>query len=199
MSGEYSLGFIELNQKGEGKITIEDFGSDYLSLTIMPIAKNKTTGFTDSEPVRYFSWTASTREKEEQEGGIIPEVPNNISLPKPISDMSDQEVDALIAQVEESIAFLRGGSRTCTITQDLYFGMQNNKQVECLQEFLKAQGPDIYPEGLVTGNFYTLTQQAVIRFQEKYAEDILAPWGLKKGSGYVGPTTREKINSLLLE
>jgi len=64
-----------------------------------------------------------------------------------------------------------------------------------LQEFLKSQG--VYPEGLVTGNFLDLTQSAVIRFQEKYATEILKPLNLEKGTGYVGPATRAKINQLL--
>jgi len=32
---------------------------------------------------------------------------------------------------------------------------------------LKNQGIDVYPEGLVTGDFLTLTQAAVIRFRKK--------------------------------
>ena len=75
--------------------------------------------------------------------------------------------------------------------------MRNNFEVRCLQEFLKAQGPEIYPEGLVTGNFLSLTQAAVIRFQEKYADEVLAPWGITKGTGFVGSTTRAKLNELL--
>jgi peptidoglycan hydrolase-like protein with peptidoglycan-binding domain len=75
--------------------------------------------------------------------------------------------------------------------------MNDNSEVRCLQQFLKAQGEEIYPEGFVTGNFYTLTEQAVKRFQEKYANDVLTPWGLTKGSGYVGSTTRNKINELI--
>jgi len=66
-----------------------------------------------------------------------------------------------------------------------------------LQEFLKSQGSEIYPEGLVTGNFLAFTQAAVIRFQEKYASEILTPLGLEKGSGFVGLKTRAKINEIL--
>ena len=75
--------------------------------------------------------------------------------------------------------------------------MMNSKEVRCLQEFLKSQGSEIYPEGLITGNFLNLTQLAVIRFQEKYATEILNPLGLGKGTGYVGPLTRAKINQFL--
>jgi hypothetical protein len=73
----------------------------------------------------------------------------------------------------------------------------NNSEVRCLQEFLKNQGADIYPGGLITGNFYLATKQAVIRFQEKYANEILLPLGYQSGTGFVGASTREKINQLL--
>jgi peptidoglycan hydrolase-like protein with peptidoglycan-binding domain len=66
--------------------------------------------------------------------------------------------------------------------------MSNNSDVQCLQNFLKNQGQSIYPEGLITGNFGSLTQQAVIRFQAKY--------GIIQ-TGYVGPITRAKINQIL--
>ena len=75
--------------------------------------------------------------------------------------------------------------------------MRNDNRVRCLQEFLKSQGTDIYPEKLVTGNFLSLTMTAVIRFQEKYAGEILTPLNLEEGTGFVGSMTRLKMNQLL--
>lgn len=77
----------------------------------------------------------------------------------------------------------------------LYRGTRND-EVKQLQEFLKTI-PDIYPEGLVTGYFGSLTETAVKRFQEKYVDDILVPLGLIKGTGIVGSKTREKLNELI--
>jgi len=51
--------------------------------------------------------------------------------------------------------------------------------------------------GNETNYFGSLTKSAVIRFQEKYYNDILAPWGFTNGTGYVGRTTMEKLNGLL--
>lgn len=74
---------------------------------------------------------------------------------------------------------------------------QKSDDVMKLQIFLKAQGAEIYPEGLVTGYFGEKTKQAVIKFQMKYKADILAPLGLTEGTGIVGERTMLKINELL--
>jgi hypothetical protein len=73
------------------------------------------------------------------------------------------------------------------------------EDVKCLQEILKSEGPEIYPEGLVTGYFGPLTFKALIKFQEKYSKEILEPWGLQKGTGFVGFLTLKKLNSILEE
>jgi len=107
-----------------------------------------------------------------------------------------QSLLAQIAQLQQQLAAAQGGTTTTglCLSTDLKYGMKGDA-VKTLQEGLK-QDPSVYPEGLVTGYFGPLTKAAVIRFQEKYASEILAPWGLTKGTGYVGSTTRAKFNAL---
>ena len=81
-----------------------------------------------------------------------------------------------------------------TFSKDLKYRSQG-KEVEKLQKCL-AQDSKIYPSGKVTGYFGQKTKSAVIRFQEKYSKDILAPFGLKKGTGTVGQGTRKKLNEV---
>ncbi|MDD5145552.1 MAG: ABC transporter substrate-binding protein [Candidatus Pacebacteria bacterium] len=68
-------------------------------------------------------------------------------------------------------------------------------EVEELQKCL-AKDSSIYPDGEITGSFGQKTKAAVIKFQEKYKEDILDPAGLAKGTGTVSKATRAKLNEL---
>ena len=54
----------------------------------------------------------------------------------------------------------------------------------------------MYPEGEITGYFGNKTKMAVIKFQEKYASEILKSYGLTSGTGVVLKSTRKKLNEL---
>ncbi len=88
-----------------------------------------------------------------------------------------------------------------TFTADLSFG-SSGAQVAALQKILN-QDPDTRiasmgpgSPGNETSYFGLLTKAAVVRFQEKYATDILVPAGLMQASGYIGSYTRAKLNVL---
>jgi peptidoglycan hydrolase-like protein with peptidoglycan-binding domain len=72
---------------------------------------------------------------------------------------------------------------------------QTSENVRALQSCL-AEDSSVYPEGLITAYFGLRTQQAVIRFQEKFASEILTPSGLTRGTGFVGFLTRQKLNQV---
>jgi peptidoglycan hydrolase-like protein with peptidoglycan-binding domain len=72
------------------------------------------------------------------------------------------------------------------IQSQLDFG-ETNADVTNLQTFFK-DNPAIYPEGIVSGYFGSLTRSSVQRFQAQYGLDQV---------GRVGPMTQSKINSLI--
>ena len=187
-----SVGFFLLDSGQKGQISFSEFSAKYSSLTIMPFIKSKIAGFNGQEDYFSFSWKVSVQ--KETTGGK-----NDDELISRLSAQIEQ-LKRQIAEYQAKINVILGSGNSsfaCSeIKNNLYFGLKSNQEVSCLQEFLKNQGADIYPEGLVTGNFLSLTQQAIIRFQEKYASEILAPLGLVKGTGYVGQMTRNKINQL---
>jgi hypothetical protein len=78
-----------------------------------------------------------------------------------------------------------------SLTGPFSFGTTSS-QVKILQKYL-AQDPSIYPEGMITGFYGTLTKKAVARFQERY--------GLAKPGddfyGLAGPQTRAKLATAL--
>jgi len=118
----------------------------------------------------------------------------------------ESETDKLIASIRSQIASLQQriaqfaettpalAQPPTRFTKNLSYGLRNNSDVTALQEFLTDEG--VYT-GPVTGNFFGLTRAAVIRFQEKYTGEVLAPFGLTKGNGFVGAKTRAKLNELI--
>jgi hypothetical protein len=175
---------LKTNKEGEGSMIIKDFNSTYDSITIISSLQKRFTGFNGAEKTTSFNIDVEIKE----------EVSEEVSL-----EERREKVLLLLEMIKEIYNFLgrEVPKRTNIIENNLYYGTTNSKEVQLLQKFLKDQGKTIYPEGLVTGNFYDLTKNAVIRFQEAHYEKILQPLGLSQGTGYVGEKTREVINSFL--
>ncbi len=184
-NGVKEIQFLTLDQYQKGIIYLAD--NKIMSLTIMPSAQNKTSNFLENEPSYQFSWSATSEKSSEDNTELIQQLQDTI-----------KELTAQILFLQNQLTAILGGETICQrFDNDLYYGMTQNTEVTCLQQFLKSQGSDIYPEGLVTGNFLSLTQKAVIRFQEKYASEILTPLGFEKGTGYFGKLSRQKSDELM--
>ena len=176
----YSIKFLSPSKDGKAQVIIKNFGSTYNSLVIIPSLEAKFSGFDTLDLSYPYSFTVSVS------SNAIGDDPAAI-----------QKLLAQIDSLKEQIAKAKAGKVPATpadtlcfaISSNLYLGLSHNSEVRCLQTFLTSRGPNIYPEGLVTGNFGNLTKLAVIRFQKRYG--ILQ-------TGFVGVVTREKINQLLM-
>lgn len=71
--------------------------------------------------------------------------------------------------------------------KDLFYGMENDPEVQALQEVLRDLG---FYKGPLTGNFFSLTQAAVRVFQQTYGIPAV---------GRAGPLTRSKLESLAVK
>jgi len=160
------------NQKQE--LIIEKFSQRYLSLTLAPSVKPK---YSNVQAGAYNFSVSLQAQNVSSEEVLIEKLKAQIEILK-----------AQIAQVQAQLLAMAQGTVSCSSFQaNLYLGLKSNV-VGCLQEFLKSQGSDIYPQGIISGYFGVLTRTAVIKFQQKYG---ISP------TGYVGVLTRAKINEVL--
>lgn len=102
-----------------------------------------------------------------------------------------------IAQLQQQLAELQGKPAVWChdFNANLRYGDRFG-DVGYLQTALEKEGFKISEDEKMRNYFGDFTASAVVGFQEKYREDILAPWGLEHGTGFVGKTTRAKLNAI---
>lgn len=107
----------------------------------------------------------------------------------------------LFAIILLSPVVLVAASSGFVFKSDLFVGIKSNEVLE-LQKVLNSAtdttvattGPG--SRGQETNYFGEKTKQAVIKFQEKYKDEVLAPASLSSGTGFVGALTRKKLNQI---
>jgi len=116
-------------------------------------------------------------------------------------------ITALIAELQTQLLGMIGGVEGCTITsfdKNLQSAMTGD-DVKCLQILLNSSADTqvassgVGSPGSESSYFGALTKVAVIKFQNKYASEVLTPWGLTSGNGFVGSKTRAKLNEMLIK
>lgn len=108
-----------------------------------------------------------------------------------------QSLLAQLASLQQQLAQMQGGTQWCyTFNNNLKIG-SSGSDVFALQTALGKEGfgNDVMADG-PNGQFAEGTASAVTGFQEKYRDEILTPNRLSNGTGYVGPSTRAKLNAL---
>ncbi|HEY4486463.1 MAG TPA: hypothetical protein VJB70_01885, partial [Candidatus Paceibacterota bacterium] len=94
-------------------------------------------------------------------------------------------------------------SSTCPYTwaRNLTVGASGDDVMK-LQKFLNSSADTMVASsgagsaGNETSTFGPATKAAVVKFQNKYASEVLAPVGLSAGTGYLGAASRVKLNAL---
>jgi|GEM_PF-1914273 peptidoglycan hydrolase-like protein with peptidoglycan-binding domain len=107
---------------------------------------------------------------------------------------------AILLALSFGISAEAQSSGSTTFTANLFPGV-SSPQVVALQKILN-ESPDTRiasagpgSPGNETPYFGTLTKAAVIRFQQKYASQVLTPAGLTQATGFVGAYTRSLLNA----
>ena len=143
------------------------------------------------------------------------------AVPAPAQAATTEELQAQIAALQAQLNTLLaqlsdlGGTTTptssgnvpaecsgITFDRNLTVGSTGN-DVKCLQALLNTDSSTKLADsgagspGNETSYFGNITRAAVVKFQEKYASEVLAVYGLTAGTGYFGTTSRAKANAIL--
>lgn len=125
-------------------------------------------------------------------------------LPFAVSAATVEELQAQINALMAQLSAARpAASCSYVFTKTLKQGM-SDIEVMNLQKMLNADNATMVASygagspGNETMYFGPATKNAVNKFQEKYASDVLLPSGLSMATGIVGPASRGKLNMLCM-
>ncbi len=121
-----------------------------------------------------------------------------------VEALTTEEILVLIKALQEQIAQLQKQLEDTGEEVVWCYDFKNNLKyqdygadIEALHTALEKEGFNIdISEKKGVASFERTTASAVTGFQEKYKKDVLAPWRLTYGTGFVGGTTRTKLNEL---
>ncbi|MCL5010663.1 MAG: FlxA-like family protein [Patescibacteria group bacterium] len=105
-------------------------------------------------------------------------------------------LQAQIAQLTQQLSQIQGDTTAWCYTFNVNLGIgSGGGEVNALHSILSKEviAGDF---GWAGDNFDEDTASYVVALQEKYASEILKPYGLAHGTGYVGKSTRAKLNKL---
>ena len=107
-----------------------------------------------------------------------------------------------IVQLQQQLVQVQGTTTTAwchDFNTNLKIG-DSGTEVTALHQALEKMGFGPFDRGDGESNafddFTEQTASEVVGFQQKYKDEVLTPWGLKYGTGFVGKSTRAKLNAL---
>jgi|GEM_PF-361824 len=163
----------------------------------------------DSEElaVEYYARYRDLFDQAEEEGVRLPGEINDLikgakeeeeeaqeELEDSLSDAIEDILDDLKKDEQEQSESFEDASGYDLFETNLSTNSSDKDEVKRLQRFLnEIEDADIR----VNGDFDADTLEAVKDFQNKYKKQVLDIWGLESASGFVGPTTRLRMNFMI--